>query len=46
VTRASGAPTPAELPDRADVLATVTGAWSAAGFRPPGVWSGERLVRL
>jgi hypothetical protein len=40
VTRASGAPTPAELPDRADVLATVTGAWSAA------VWSDERLVRL
>ncbi|MER7002987.1 SWIM zinc finger family protein [Dactylosporangium sp. NPDC000555] len=26
--------------------ATVTGEWSAAGFRPLGVWSDDRLVRL
>lgn len=26
--------------------AIVTGEWSAAGFRPLGVWSDERLVRL
>jgi hypothetical protein len=27
-------------------FATVTGEWSAAGFRPLGVWSDDRLVRL
>ncbi|WP_432833436.1 SWIM zinc finger family protein [Dactylosporangium sp. CA-092794] len=26
--------------------ATVTGEWSAAGFRPLGVWADDRLVRL